>query len=183
MVTRVDPQKGIDLLETAWERLLQRPVQFVLLGTGESGLQERLVARARRTPRQVSINLFFDEALARQIYAAADLFLMPSRYEPCGLGQLIALRFGAVPLVRHTGGLIDTIVDPSEHKRRANGFSFAAATAEALLATLDRALAARANPADWTALVRRGTGQDFSWERSARRYLELYRLAREDRHD
>lgn len=183
MVTRIDPQKGIDLVEAAWDGLLQRPLQFVLLGTGEAGLTQRMLARARRDPQRVSVSPSFDETLARQIYAAADLFLMPSRYEPCGLGQLIALRFGAVPLVRHTGGLIDTIVDPSEDARRANGFSFAAASAAALLATLDRALAARARPQVWKALVQRGMQQDFSWERSARRYLELYRLASEDRHD
>ncbi|HAD03873.1 MAG: starch synthase [Desulfuromonadales bacterium GWD2_61_12] len=180
LVTRIDPQKGLDLVAEAAAELMTRPLQLVLLGSGERGLSESLAELGRRHPGRISVNLHFDEGLARRIYAASDLFLMPSRYEPCGLGQLIALRYGAVPVVRRTGGLADTVIDPRDAPRLANGFHFGPATPEALVEALDRALAAREKRRSWLELVRRGMNQDFSWDRSARRYLELYRLAMEN---
>lgn len=179
LVTRIDPQKGLDLVAAAADALMARPLQLVLLGSGERGLSESLAELGRRHPGRISINLHFDEGLSRRIYAASDLFLMPSRYEPCGLGQLIALRYGAVPVVRRTGGLADTVIDPLDAPHLANGFHFGPATPEALVTALDRALAARAQRRSWLDLVRRGMNQDFSWDRSARRYLELYRHAME----
>ncbi|MCM2264541.1 MAG: glycogen synthase GlgA [Desulfuromonadales bacterium] len=175
MVTRLDPQKGIDLLLEGWEVLLARGLQLVILGTGHPAYEIRLRELAARHRDRVAVVTSFDDALARRIYAASDLFLMPSRYEPCGLGQLIALRYGSVPLVHATGGLVDTIRDPMEAPAEANGFIFREFSVPALLATLDRLLAARNNADTWQKLVRRGMRQDFSWQRSAGDYLDLYR--------
>ena len=183
MITRLATQKGLDIVEDAWHALMQRPVQFVLLGTGEKEHMERFGRLRDSYPGRVSINLSFDDDLSRRIYAGSDLFLMPSRYEPCGLGQLIALRYGVIPLARRTGGLADTITDPADDLRRANGYLFSDPTAGALLHTLDRALALYASQEDWTTMVRSGMRQDFSWTRSAEQYLDLYRRAIEKKHE
>jgi starch synthase len=176
MVTRLDPQKGLDLLLEAWPSLLDRNLQLVILGTGHPAYEQRLQQLAAATPSRIAVASVFNDALARRIYAASDLFLMPSRYEPCGLGQLIALRYGSVPLVHATGGLADTIRDPRQHPARANGFVFGEFSVPALLETLDRLLILRsADPAGWQALVKRGMRQDFSWQRAADSYLALYR--------
>ena len=181
MVTRLDPQKGLDLLLEAWPLLLERNLQIVILGTGHPDYEQRLRELAAMAPDQVAVATTFDDALARRIYAASDLFLMPSRYEPCGLGQLIALRYGSVPLVHATGGLADTIRDPKEDSARANGFIFREFSVPALLATLDRLLGLKnTDPAIWQTLVKRGMRQDFSWQRSADDYLELYRTIVEE---
>ena len=177
MVTRLDPQKGLDLVAAAWDKLLARPLQLVLLGSGERGLMERFAARGAASGGQAAVRLSFDDALARRIYAGSDLFLMPSRYEPCGLGQLIALRYGSAPLVRRTGGLADTVSDVDRDPRGGNGFSFGKLSETALLAALDRALAHFAERRGWLALVRRGMRADLSWGRSAQHYLELYAKA------
>ncbi len=165
-------------MEQAWETLLGRDLQFVLLGSGEARHMAFFAAIRDAHPGQVAIRLEFDDAFSRRIYGGADLFLMPSRYEPCGLGQLIALRYGAVPVVRRTGGLADTVTDPLEDPA-ANGFTFTPFSAEALLAALDRALAVYRVGEKWRELMRRGMTQDFSWERAARRYGELYAAIRE----
>ena len=182
MVTRLATQKGLDILEAAWPQLIQRPVQFVLIGDGE----EKHMAFFRRLqdqyPEQVSITLSFDDTLARRIYAGSDLFLMPSHYEPCGLGQLIALRYGAIPLVRRTGGLADTVFDVDKNPQ-GNGFVFTAPTAKALLRTLDRALKRFHDHDDWMQLVTRAMDADFSWEQSAHRYVEVYQRAQEAKGD
>jgi len=182
MVTRIDRQKGLDLVAEAWQSLLDRGVQIVLLGTGDREPMERFASLARKTPGRASVNLLFDDRLSRRIYAAADMFLMPSRYEPCGLGQLIALRYGAVPIVRRTGGLADTVVDPRQDDSSSNGFWFVEAEVPALLEAVDRALARYRDRAAWKAMVRRGMKQNLSWEESAGRYLELYQRAMEKRH-
>lgn len=178
MVTRLATQKGLDILEAAWPKLIRRPLQFVLLGDGE----ERHMAFFRRLqdrhPELVSITLSFDDTLARRIYAGSDLFLMPSHYEPCGLGQLIALRYGSIPLVRRTGGLADT-VDDADADPRGNGFVFKTPSARALLTALDRALKRYQDHEDWAQLVPRAMAGDFSWERSAQRYVAVYRRAQE----
>jgi starch synthase len=175
MVTRLDPQKGLDLLLEAWDALLARGLQLVILGTGHPVYEKRLQELAATAPGRVAVMTTFNDALARRIYAASDLFLMPSRYEPCGLGQLIALHYGSVPLVHATGGLADTIRDPREAPGRGNGFVFHEFSVPALLATLDRLLALyRGDRPAWLALVKRGMRQDFSWQRAASRYLGLY---------
>lgn len=176
MVTRLDPQKGIDLVLESWDRILSRDLQLVILGSGKPDYERRLVEAAAYYPGQVSVQLRFDDALSRRIYAGSDLFLMPSHYEPCGLGQLIALRYGAVPLVHATGGLADTIIDPQESAGQANGFVFKNYRHQSLLAGLDRALAAYAEPTRWRKLVQQGMSQDLSWNHAARQYVDLYRL-------
>jgi starch synthase len=181
MVTRLDSQKGLDLVEEAWEGLIRQELQFVLLGIGDQKHMDRFARLQHLYPGRVSIQLRFDDGLARRIYAGSDIFLMPSRYEPCGLGQLIALRYGTVPLVRKTGGLADTVTDPAADPQAANGFTFDEPTAAALLSALERGLALYAERRAWLKLVKRGMGQDISWKASAHRYLELYQKAVEVR--
>jgi starch synthase len=181
MVTRLDAQKGLDLVAEAWQKLMKRDLQFVLLGTGEKQSMERFAGLQERHPGKVSINLTFDDALSRRIYAGSDMFLMPSRYEPCGLGQLIALRYGSVPIVRKTGGLADTVTDPGEDALKANGFTFLEPSAPALLGAVDRALDFFGDRRAWLRLMKRGMNQDFSWTGSARKYLDIYRMIIEER--
>ena len=138
---------------------------------------ERVVERQRdrrRFPNTLAVRLSFDDRLARQIYAGSDLFLMPSRFEPCGLGQMIAMRYGAIPVVRKTGGLADTVVEASADGSKGNGVVFEAAEASELAAAVRRALALYRRRAAWTALQRRAMQTDWSWERAARCYVELY---------
>jgi len=176
MVTRLDSQKGIELILESWDRLMSRDLQLVVLGTGNPDFERCLADAASYYPGQASVLLRFDDALSRRIYAGSDLFLMPSRYEPCGLGQLIALRYGSVPLVHETGGLADTIVDPQTSRKRANGFVFHEYRHGSLLEGLDRVLAAYAHPESWARLMRQGMSQDFSWPRAAEQYVDLYRM-------
>lgn len=175
MVTRLDSQKGIELVLESWDRLMSRDLQLVILGTGNPDFERCLADAASYYPGQACVLLRFDDLLSRRIYAGSDLFLMPSRYEPCGLGQLIALRYGSVPLVHATGGLADTIVDPQTSQERANGFVFREYRHGSLLEGLDRALAAYADPEGWQRLMRQGMSQDLSWSRAAGQYVDLYR--------
>ena len=179
MVSRLDRQKGFELIEEAWDELMALPIQFALLGSGNRELEARFAARARRHPRRFALATGFNEDLSRRFYAGGDLFLMPSLYEPCGLSQLIALRYGTLPVVRRTGGLADTIVDPLQDAAYANGFSFLPYTAPALLACLTRALAHFSVQKEWQTMMRYAMGQEFTWQIAAHRYLELYRLAGE----
>ncbi len=183
MVTRLDTQKGLELVHQAWDGLMARNLQFVLLGSGEKTHTERFERLKDGYPGKVAITLGFNDALARRIYAGSDLFLMPSLYEPCGLGQLIALRYGSLPLVRRTGGLADTVHDPADAPLRANGFVFNEPSSDALLAALDRALDAYQDRRTWLRLVKRGMEQDLSWTRSAEKYLETYTKTLENRRD
>jgi len=175
LVTRLDPQKGIDLVEEAWPALLAAGTQLVLVGSGDPRHAAAVTELARQSPGSVSATIEFDEELAHRVYAGSDLFLMPSRYEPCGLSQLIALRYGCVPVVRRTGGLADTIRDADADPRQGNGFSFETASGAALAAAVRRALAAYAQPQRWQQIMRRGMSEDHAWTASAARYLELYR--------
>ncbi len=175
VISRLDRQKGINLIETVWSQLLERPLQFALLGSGTTEAMRFWREQQEKKPGQVSINLTFNEGLSRRLYAAADLLLVPSLYEPCGLTQMIALKYGALPLVRRTGGLADTVVDVDEHPAHGNGFIFDQFDPWELLDTIDRALRYYQQPDTWQKLVRRGMRQDFSWGPSAREYLKLYR--------
>lgn len=180
MVTRLYEQKGADLAVGALEELLPRsPLQFVALGTGEPRYEQALRDLAERYPSRVGVEIGFDADLAQLIYAGSDLFLMPSRFEPCGLGQMIALRYGSVPVVRRTGGLADTVREWTGVESDGNGFLFDAPQPEALAAALERALAAYAQPDRWRALVRRGMSDDYSWRGTAGEYARLYDLAEE----
>jgi starch synthase len=177
LVTRLAAQKGLDILEEIFPELLSLGVQLVILGLGDKHYQDLLVNAAQEHPQQVSINLEFNEELAHQIYAGADMFLMPSRYEPCGLGQLIALRYGTVPVVRATGGLADTVFEAADGAEVQNGFRFEDYRAVGLLATLARALLAYRDKPTWKGLVTRGMECDFSWSASARKYEAVYQEA------
>lgn len=178
MVTRLSEQKGLDLVLQALPGLAPFDVKLVILGKGDERFHRALGEAATRYRNAVSVTIGFDEALAHGIYAGADFFLMPSRYEPCGLGQMIALRYGAIPVARNTGGLTDTIEDFHPLARTGTGFLFSDYTAASLLDALKRAFCVYADPGMLTAMVRRAMAQDFSWKRSARRYLDVYRLAR-----
>jgi starch synthase len=178
-VGRMVEQKGIDLILQVMPEILDKhPVQFIMLGSGERHFEETVQQLSDVFPEQVGIHIGYDEARAHLIEAGSDLFLMPSRFEPCGLNQMYSLIYGTPPVVRRTGGLADTIVDATAETLAdgtANGFSFDLASAEALSATIGRALACMAGVQCHKTLVQNGMRQDFSWERSARAYLQLYK--------
>lgn len=178
LVSRLDRQKGIDLVEKIWGDLLTRDVQFVLLGSGNQDAMAFWGAQAGKYPGKVSINLGFDENLSHRVYAASDLLLVPSLYEPCGLTQMISLTYGALPVVRNTGGLADTVLDVDAHPRQGYGFIFEKSEPAQLLEAIDRALAIYPQRSRWLTLVKRGMTQDFSWTKSAEQYQELYTKAR-----
>jgi len=179
VVSRLTDQKGFDLVLPALGELVgSRPFQLVVLGTGEQRFHEGFSELARRHPTTVAVYLKFDVALAQRIYAGADLFLMPSRFEPCGLGQMLALRYGTVPVVRATGGLRDTVQEWDGSRGEGNGFAFQRYTPDALLVALNRALDTFSDGAGWRRLQLNGMRADLSWGPSARRYVELYELAR-----
>ncbi len=174
LVSRLAAQKGFDVLLPVLPRLLERGLRVVVLGQGDPRIETALLDLAAQWRGRIAFRRAFDEPLAHKIHAGADLLLMPSRYEPCGLGQMMSLRYGTIPVVRATGGLLDTVVDASSAPRQGTGFCFDDYTAAALLAAADRALAAYAEPQVWRELVRRAMGCDFSWSRSAARYAQLY---------
>lgn len=179
LVGRLTDQKGIDLVAEVIQRWVQKvDVQWVVLGTGEPKYHRLFEALAQRFPQKVAARLEFSNPLAHQIEAGADMFLMPSRFEPCGLNQLYSLKYGTVPIVRATGGLYDTIAgltDQPDQTPPPNGFSFHEYSPLALSETLRRACEAYERPEVWSRLIATGMGQDWSWARSARQYVELYR--------
>ncbi len=175
MVTRLADQKGLDLFEKAADGFFANNLQFTLLGTGDPKYHELFTDLAARYRKKCGVMLAYDAALAQRIYAGADLFLMPSRYEPCGLGQLIALAYGTLPLVRATGGLADTI------REGENGFVFTNYDFPDLLSAVERVLAAFSDGETWQALVGRAFAARYSWGRSAERYVELFTQARAKR--
>ncbi len=177
MITRLVDQKGLDLLIPILPTLLEEGVELVILGTGDEAYHRILAEASRRHAGRMSVTLGFDNRLAHEIEAGADLFLMPSRFEPCGLNQMYSLRYGTVPVVRETGGLADSVVDCSDSTLRdgtGTGVSFRPYTAEAFLGAIRRALDALRSPDVWDRLVRNGMQKDFGWEASARRYLQLF---------
>ena len=178
MVSRLTEQKGFDLVQQVIEPFLESGrFQFFLLATGEKQYEAFFKELPQRYPGRVAALITFDAALAQLIYAGSDFFLMPSRFEPCGLGQMISLRYGTIPIVRRTGGLADTIQDCSPDLSTGNGFSFTDYSAWALRETLERALAAYQQPEAWRGLVARAMNQDFSWDASARKYVGMYEAA------
>ncbi|HEX9050534.1 MAG TPA: glycogen synthase GlgA [Anaeromyxobacter sp.] len=173
MVSRLVDQKGIDLVVASLEGLLARDVQLAVLGSGSRAYEEAFARVARARPSQVAARIGFDEGLAHRIEAGADTFLMPSRFEPCGLNQMYSLRYGTPPIVRAVGGLDDTVED-FDGWTRGTGFKFRDYTPQALLLAVRRALDAWRDRRAWRGLVVRGMAQDFSWDRSARSYEALY---------
>lgn len=177
-IGRLVEQKGIDLLLDILPELMQRPLQLVMLGSGQANLEAALSAAQTRYPDRLAVRIVYDEPLAHRIEAGADAFLMPSRFEPCGLNQIYSLRYGTLPIVRRTGGLADTVVDTCAatlDDGTATGFAFDDARPQSLLATIDRALNLYAQRTVWTRVIKNAMAQDFSWTRSARQYLDLYR--------
>jgi starch synthase len=174
IVSRLAEQKGLDLVAQIAPSLLERQVQIVILGKGDPRLESIFGDLARQHPEWVAARIGFDNRLAHQIEAGSDLFLMPSRYEPCGLNQMYSLRYGTIPIVRATGGLADSVIDADADPLHGNGFQFGEYSDSALLACVDRALRAYRQPHAWGALMQRAMRADFSWQRSASQYRELY---------
>ncbi len=177
MVTRLVDQKGLDILTEALPELMSLGAGLVILGTGDPVYHRLLTDAADRYPGRMRVMLQYDDDLAKNIYAGCDLFLMPSQYEPCGLGQMIAQRYGTVPIVRRTGGLSDTVTDYDPRTGRGTGFLFDDYSAEALTECVRNALEVYGSRAKWRLLMQAGMKRDFSWEHSAKEYVKLYRMA------
>lgn len=178
MIGRLDPQKGFDLLAEATPALLDRGWRLVVQGSGHASLADPFRAVAEASSGRVAFVERFDRAMARRIYAGADVFAMPSRFEPCGQGQMISLRYGTPPVVHRTGGLADTVVDVTRDPDAGTGFVFDEPTAEALLEAADRVTTLRRDEKAWSALLQRGMAVDFDWVNgSAPRYAEAYERA------
>ena len=174
IVTRLVEQKGLDLIVHILPDLLQRDVQLVVLGNGDYKYEQFFREVATEHSNKVAALITFDDRLARRMYASSDLFLMPSRFEPCGIGQLIALRYCSAPIVRETGGLKDTIIPFDDETCEGNGFSFTNYNAHDMLFTIDRAISLYENKEAWRALLNNMRKSDFSWEKSAQTYILLY---------
>jgi starch synthase len=174
LVSRLTDQKGLDLIAEIIESFLALEVQFVVLGTGEPRYHRLLEDLTLKFPSKVAAALRFDHRLSKLIYAGSDIFLMPSRFEPCGLGQMIAMKYGTIPLVRKTGGLADTVENLSDDGRKGTGFVFDNYKGDELLFVLRRAVEAFRQPKLWKTLMQRAMNEDFSWDVSAAKYLSLY---------
>jgi starch synthase len=177
MISRLADQKGFDLLQEIANRLLALELRLVILGTGEEKYHRLLPELEKKYPEKMKVYLKYDNKLAHLIEAGSDIFLMPSRYEPCGLNQLYSLKYGTVPVVRETGGLADTIEDYSPQSKKGTGFVFKDYNGEELFLALKRALELFKNRTAWTNLMVEGMEKDFSWEASAEKYIRLYEKA------
>lgn len=173
-VGRLDKQKGIDILEPLLEEMVAEGWQFVLLGAGEENYQERFRQAAKKYPKSIAANISFDARAAKRIFAGVDIFLMMSQFEPCGLAQLYALRYGAVPLVREVGGFVDTVENYDLTTGKGNGFVFPEYNQEALFKTMRRAVSVFKDKKKWFDLIKNCMSLDFSWAKSAREYNEIY---------
>ena len=179
LISRLSAQKGFDLLDDALPELLKtHPMQVVILGAGEEYFQEMLTKLAKKFPEKLAVALKFDNTLAHQIYAGSDAFLMPSHYEPCGLGQMISMAYGTVPVVRATGGLADTVKEFKGLRSTGNGFLFEDYQPEALTTAVERCLKCYFEKREcWNRVVQNAFKSDFSWESSAKKYVKVYREA------
>ncbi len=175
IVSRLIKQKGIELIEQIMHELKERDIQLIVLGTGDTNYENTFLWYAKNYPDKFSASICFDNALAHQIYASCDAFLMPSLFEPCGLSQLISLKYGTPPIVRETGGLRDTIKPYNEYTGEGNGFSFSPYSAHDLLFTIDYAHKIFNKKSSWQKIVRNAMRADFSWDKSAEEYLKLYK--------
>lgn len=171
IVSRLAEQKGFDILADAIEKICHMHLQLVILGTGDAKYHVILEDIAKKYPKVISLHLKFDDPLAHKIYAGSDIFIMPSKYEPCGLGQLISMSYGTIPLVFKTGGLADTVTEE-------NGFVFDKYSKENLVKTIDKAGKAFKNKKEWLRLMHKAMQSDFSWKESAKKYISLYEKAR-----
>jgi starch synthase len=180
-VSRFAAQKGFDLIAQIMDRLAREEMIMVVLGSGDKLFEEMFQRLNKQFPNKIAVKVAYDNAIAHKIEAGADMFLMPSRYEPCGLNQIYSLKYGTVPIVRATGGLDDTIEPWDARTGKGTGFKFSDYTGEALLATIKQALLAYRDPSSWQTLMRNGMGRDFSWGASARDYGKIYDRARQVR--
>ncbi len=181
IVSRFAAQKGFDLISQIMDRLAREEMIMVILGSGDKPYEEMFQRLNKLFPNKIAVKVAFDNAIAHKIEAGADMFLMPSRYEPCGLNQIYSLKYGTVPVVRATGGLDDTIEPWDARTGKGTGFKFTDYTGEALLATVKQALLAYRDPSSWQTLMRNGMSRDFSWGASAREYGKVYERARQAR--
>jgi starch synthase len=180
MVSRLADQKGFDLIAEAMEDIMALDLQMVILGTGQQKYHDLLERIASRYSGKIGVQLSFDDEMAHKIEAGCDMFLMPSKFEPCGLGQLYSLRYGTIPIVRKTGGLADTVI-PLDHET-GTGFTFLGYSVVEMMAAIKQALTVYSNPALWQPLMIRAMSQDWSWKRSARQYMQLYHCIFSDKH-
>ena len=175
LVSRLVEAKGMDLIVRIMDEILQHEnIQFVMLGTGDKVYEDWFKGLAWRFPTKVSGNIRFSNDLAQRIYAASDIFLMPSNYEPCGIGQLIAMRYGSIPVVRETGGLKDTVQQFDKYTGEGNGFLFKDYNAHEMMYSLKKALSTYENPVFWNTIIRNAMNTDYSWTESAKEYCKLY---------
>src|ERR1700730_8088767 len=181
IVSRFAAQKGFDLIAQIMDRLAREEMIMVVLGSGDKLYEDMFQRLNKQFPNKIAAKVAFDNAIAHKIEAGADMFLMPSRYEPCGLNQIYSLKYGTVPIVRATGGLDDTIEPWDARSGKGTGFKFSEYTGEALLATVKQALLAYRDPSSWQTLMRNGMSRDFSWGASAREYGKVYERARQAR--
>ena len=181
MISRLADQKGFDLLMEILDELFSLDIRFVLLGTGEQTYHDLFTQVAHKYPQKAGVRIAYDDRLAHKIEAGADLFLMPSKYEPCGLNQIYSLKYGTIPVVRATGGLDDTIIHYDPATKKGNGFKFTRYEAKEFLNTLKAAIRIYSEPEHWRQLLRNAMMADFSWERSSEAYLQLYRKALEQK--
>jgi starch synthase len=181
IVSRFAAQKGFDLISQIMDRLAREDVILVVLGTGDKEYEEMFLRLQKQFPQKIAVKVAYDNAIAHKIEAGADMFLMPSRYEPCGLNQIYSLKYGAVPIVRATGGLDDTIEPWDARTGKGTGFKFSEYNGESLLLTVRAALQAFRDEASWQVLMRNGMSRDFSWGASAKEYVKVYERARQAR--
>ncbi len=179
IISRFAAQKGFDLISQVMDRLAREEMIIVALGAGDKEYEELFRRLNKQFPQKIAVKIAYDNALAHKIEAGSDMFMMPSRYEPCGLNQIYSLKYGTVPVVRATGGLDDTIENWDPQTRKGTGFKFSEYTGEALLATLRAALQAYRDQESWQALMRNGMSKDFSWTASAREYVKVYERVRQ----
>jgi starch synthase len=178
IVSRFAAQKGFDLISQIMDRLAREDMILIVLGTGDKDYEEMFLRLQKQFPQKIAVRVAYDNALAHKIEAGADMFLMPSRYEPCGLNQIYSLKYGTVPIVRATGGLDDTIEPWDARTGKGTGFKFYEYNGESLLLTIKAALQAFRDEASWQVLMRNGMSRDFSWANSAREYVKVYERAR-----
>ncbi|MBN2245694.1 MAG: glycosyltransferase, partial [Candidatus Aminicenantes bacterium] len=174
MITRLVEQKGVDLLIEIIPDLIESGCLLVILGSGDKPTEDKLEHLSHQYREQLYVHIGFDDMLAHEIEAGADIYLMPSRYEPCGLNQLYSLKYGTIPVVRATGGLDDTIREFNSREKTGNGFKFTAFSSKAFLAKIRQALKFYAKRSLWNHLIKNAMSEDHSWEHSARLYMDLY---------
>jgi starch synthase len=179
IVSRFAGQKGFDLIGQIADRLVREELTIVALGSGDKLYEEMFLRLNKQFPQKITVKVAYDNALAHKIEAGSDMFLMPSRYEPCGLNQIYSLKYGTVPIVRATGGLDDTIEPWNPRTGKGTGFKFNDYNGEVLLLTIKEALHAYRDQSSWQTLMRNGMAKDFSWTASAKEYIRVYERARQ----